>query len=158
MIVTFTGHRPDKLGGYGNGSYVYIVERVIREALVERCPDSVISGMALGTDQAAARAAIQCGIPVCAALPFAGQDARWPAQSQAEYAALLAQCAEVRVVCPGTYQPWKFIQRDAWMVSRCDEVWAVWDGSRGGTGSTVEIARRSRKPITNFWERIQALR
>lgn len=49
MIVAFTGHRPDKLGGYKlpNPTYVKVCQQ-IETKLVELKPEKIISGMALG--------------------------------------------------------------------------------------------------------------
>ena len=41
-------------------------------------PDAVISGMALGWDQAVARATADLGIPWVAAITFEGQESKWP--------------------------------------------------------------------------------
>jgi uncharacterized phage-like protein YoqJ len=61
--------------------------------------------MALGWDLAFARASVELGIPLIAAVPFEGQEAMWSPESQAKYRALLAEAETVHVVSPGAYRP-----------------------------------------------------
>lgn len=51
MILAFTGHRPDKLGGYSetNPLRAQITYEIMKQ-LYELKPTGVISGMALGVD------------------------------------------------------------------------------------------------------------
>lgn len=51
MIICATGHRPNKLGGYGRDVYARLVKLAYDYLAVQK-PDAVISGMALGWDQA----------------------------------------------------------------------------------------------------------
>ena len=76
MQVSFTGHRPHKLGGEYNykGPYTEYILKRVEEELVKLKPALVISGMAIGTDQIAALQAIIMQIPVLAAIPFEGQE------------------------------------------------------------------------------------
>lgn len=60
-----TGHRPDKLGGYGAGVSSRLVD-LARAALLRCRPNEVMSGMALGWDTALALGAIELGIPLTA--------------------------------------------------------------------------------------------
>lgn len=49
MIVAFTGHRPNKLGGYFEPNPVAIrVKKFLREELEKLNPDRAITGMAQG--------------------------------------------------------------------------------------------------------------
>lgn len=148
MIIAFTGHRPDKLGGYNLPNPTYIkVCQAIDAALREFKPEKVISGMALGIDQWAANIAIRLNIPFIAAIPFAGQEGKWPPASQKAYNLLLKRAAEQVIVCPGSYEIQKMQIRNEWMVDRCDKLIAVWDGSKGGTGNCVEYAKSVNKDI-----------
>lgn len=148
MIVSFTGHRPDKLGGYNlpNPTYLHVC-RQIDKALRELKPEKVISGMALGVDQWAANIAIKLGIPFIAAVPFTGQEKAWPPQSQKVFNNLLSKAAEVVIVSEGGYSAFKMQIRNQWMVDRADLVMAIWDGSKGGTGNCVEYAKSKNKEI-----------
>jgi uncharacterized phage-like protein YoqJ len=148
MIVAFTGHRPDKLGGYTLPNPIYIkVCREIDKALEELKPEKVISGMALGIDQWAAAIAYKKGIPFLAAIPFEGQEGKWPAESQRTFRLLRRLASEEIIVCPGGYAASKMQVRNQWMVDQCDRLIAVWDGSTGGTGNCVEYAKSINREI-----------
>lgn len=150
-IVAATGHRPSKLGGYGDEAYARLVKlaRWYLLALAEP-PAHVISGMALGWDQAFAEAAVQLGIPFVAAIPFKGQESKWPAASVGKYHALLEFAGQVHVVSEGGYSARKMHARNEWMVDNCDLLCAVWDGSAGGTAGCVAYARRMHKAVDNI--------
>lgn len=140
-VIAFTGHRPDKLGGW-NPTHP-VVERVklaIRGSLIDLEPSRVISGMALGVDQWAARESATAGVPFTAALPCDDMDAAWPTRSRTEFHELLALAAHVYVVSPGPYKPWKMQRRNEYLVDQCSCLVAVWDGSAGGTANCVAYA------------------
>ena len=150
MIVCATGHRPNKLGGYGLDVKTKL-EQLAFTWLEEHKPDKAISGMALGWDQAFARAAIELNIPLVAAIPFIGQEQAWPDSSQKEWKRLVDAAYEVVIVSEGGYAAWKMQKRNEWMVDTCDLVLALWDGSSGGTDNCVKYARTKSKSIHNLW-------
>lgn len=156
MIVAFTGHRPDKLGGYGPSPTQDRVRQAIRNTLtgppplpqsIERRVTAAISGMALGVDQWAAEICVELGIPFTAAVPFVGQERRWPEDSQRRYQLLLQKAYNIVVVSPGGYHPWKMQARNEWMVKNSDVLLAVWDGSGGGTANCVRYAQEVGRAI-----------
>lgn len=143
MIVAATGHRPNKIGGYEWEAPQRVwVRQQIKQSLIELRPDKCISGMALGVDQDFAFICATLGIPFTAALPFIGQENRWPASSQKFYEWLLERAADVVVVSPGEYSANKMQVRNEWMVDHCDILLAVWDGSDGGTGNCIRYAQK----------------
>lgn len=148
MIAAFTGHRPDKLGGYKlpNPTYLYVCQE-LDKALRQLDPKQVITGMALGVDQWAAHIAYKLGIPFIAAVPFEGQEKAWPAPSQKAFHHLLKLACEKVIVSPGGYSSAKMQIRNEWMVDHCDILIAVWDGSKGGTGNCVQYAQSIGKQI-----------
>jgi len=148
MIITVTGHRPNKLGGYKipNPIYNSVIESLTCSFSFFK-PEQVITGMALGVDQWAAEICIEFGIPFIAAMPFPDQEAVWPAQSQAKFQYLLSRASHVITVSEGGFSPKKMHVRNAWMIDRCHLVLAVWDGSSGGTASAVSYAKRINRPI-----------
>lgn len=160
MIVAGTGHRPDKLAvpdhaAYSDGQ----LERLTRFAeriLIEEDPRRVISGMAQGWDMALAHAAANLRIPWTAAVPFEGQERRWPKDTQAHYRALLARADRVVVVSPGGYSPYKMQVRNEYMVRHAWKVLALWDGSPGGTANCVEFADGIERPYRRLWNEWQA--
>jgi uncharacterized phage-like protein YoqJ len=148
MIVAFTGHRPDKVGGYNlpNPTYIHIC-REIEKALKELNPDKAISGMALGVDSYAASVCIRLNIPFIAAIPFKGQEKAWPQKSQRAYHLLLSKSCEQVIVCEGEYAPFKMQVRNQWMVDHCDVLIAIWDGTPGGTANCINYAKAKNKQI-----------
>lgn len=148
MIVAFTGHRPQKLGGFKipNPTYVNICQKIETE-LTNLKPSKVISGMALGIDQWAAFIAFKLKIPFDAAIPFLGQEKAWPKESQKIYHLLLKQAANQIIVSPGDYSAAKMQIRNEWMVKNCDTLIAIYDGSEGGTGNCIKYAQFIKKPI-----------
>ena len=152
MIIAGTGHRPNKLGGYG----AEVMSRLKRCAILELSriePTLVISGMALGWDQALAKAAIHLKIPFHAYVPFAGQELKWSIHSQREYDDLLEKAHSVIYCSPGGYSPHKMQIRNERMVDACDLLLALWDGSPGGTANCIRYAQEVGKNIENCWHR-----
>lgn len=144
MILGITGHRPPSLGGYDIPNPMYEkVYRALQDAFHQLRPSKIISGMAQGTDQWAAWAAMELDIPYIAAVPCDGQDSMWPEMAKRKYKILLDSAAEVVVVSPGKYAPEKMHQRDRWIVDNSDSLLAVWSGIRhGGTFATVRHAEK----------------
>lgn len=149
MIIAVTGHRPNKLGGYREDAFRTLVALATNMFQAQK-PSRVITGMALGWDQAVAQACIDCGIPFTAAVPFSGQEQRWPAASQERYRTLLAAADNIVVVSEGNYAAWKMQKRNEWMIDQADLVIACWDGSAGGTANAVNYARRKGVRIENI--------
>jgi uncharacterized phage-like protein YoqJ len=151
MILAGTGHRPDKLGGYSQDVFKRLLA-VASDALGTYKPDVVISGMALGWDQALAQAAVDHNIPFIAAVPFEGQEMVWPDTSRLTYNLLLARAQERIVVNPGPYASWKMQARNVWMVDNADQILALWDGKPGGgTWNCIQYANQQNKPVINCW-------
>lgn len=151
MILAATGHRPEKLGGYGESVAARLRRGATRYLKTQIGVEQVISGMALGWDTAWALAATDLGIPFIAAIPFAGQECRWPTESQERYWALLKKSARVVIVNDGGYHPAKMQSRNCWMVEHSDKLVALWDGSSGGTANCVKWAETIGKPVENLW-------
>lgn len=151
----FTGHRPNKLGGYNESNAIMSdvkarLDHAIDYALDHLGITTFISGMALGVDMAAAELVLKkreqfprYGIRLIAAVPFEGQERMWPKQSQERWSEIISQADEVVYVCEPGYTAWKMQKRNAWMVDNSALVIAVWDGTKGGTGNCVEYARKA---------------
>lgn len=147
MIIAATGHRPDKLqNGHSDETLARLVSLAkdyLRRAWTEG--DPVISGMALGWDTAWALAALDLGVDLIAAVPFKGQESKWPAKSQELYRDILSRAWLVEVVMEGGYSPPSFQRRNEFMVNRADRICALWDGSPGGTGNCIRYATKMGK-------------
>jgi len=156
--IAFTGHRPNKLGGYDDNSPKRIalrqeIQETLQRAVVKYGNTHeiiVISGGALGVDQDAARVAYQMNIPFIVAQPCKNHESKWPKESQIKYKKMIELAHEVVLVSDGTYPELgaKCMQdRNIWMVDHCDALIAVWDGTSGGTANCVGYAKRVGKPI-----------
>jgi uncharacterized phage-like protein YoqJ len=153
MTVCFTGHRPDKLGGYNESNPIMtsVRKRLTHEIrrLLLAGNRTFITGMALGIDQLAADIVLELkaggisNIRLIAAVPFIGQERMWPPTSQRKFHEILAKCDEVVHVCEAGYAAWKMQKRNEWMVDHAEIVIAVWDGTAGGTGNCVKYAERA---------------
>ena len=150
-VFAATGHRPDKIGGYGI-AVANELHRLAKQSLRVHWPDLVVTGMALGWDMAVAEAAIDLKIPFVAAVPFRGQQSAWPFSSQERYNHLLKKAHEIVVVCEGGYAAWKMQRRNEYMVDRATEILALWNGTPGGTANCIDYANRCRKPVHNVWD------
>jgi uncharacterized phage-like protein YoqJ len=151
MIICGTGHRPDKLGGYGP----QVADKLMflaRDWLIVYQPEHVISGGALGWDQALAWAAYATKTPFTMALPFPGFEDRWPEESKSKLHALMQLAEKVVFVNEGPYAGWKMQVRNEWMVNNSDQVLALWNGTEGGTANCVRYAKKVGKPIINLWD------
>lgn len=164
-VLAGTGHRPDKLGGYGPSPIQTAVRAAIRERLLHyrlaHGLRGIYGGMALGFDTWWAEEALNLHIPVVAVVPFSGQEKRWPSRPrdgeqfspQQWYRMLLARCANVivlhptkppnyRVACDWMDERNLFMVRNAWGTVAC------YNGDvTGGTANTVRLVGRLQKPI-----------
>lgn len=155
MKIAGTGHRPNKLGGYSDRIFERLVN-LSERALRYFKADYVISGMALGFDQALAQAAINLGIPFEAAIPFKGQEGLWPEQSQIRYRELLEHANKISYLFSKPRDKQGIVhcmfRRDEYMVDQCDMVVSLWNGDlTGGTAHTIRYANSVGKPVKNLW-------
>jgi uncharacterized phage-like protein YoqJ len=163
MILAATGHRPDKLNGFSDSAFNALVTLATaylthHKRTVIGTIDSTISGMALGWDQAWAQASFDCGIPFTAAVPFFGQESRWPLKSQAAYQALLSKASNIVYVCSPDYAAWKMQRRNEWIVDHCDRLVALWDGGEtGGTANCIRYAQEQGREIVNLWPKFEKI-
>jgi uncharacterized phage-like protein YoqJ len=148
LIVGGTGHRPDKLGGYGKNPTAVAIAAAAGAELDRLRPALVLSGMALGFDQWLAWLAVRRSIPFVACVPFEGQERRWKAEQQSAYRVLLAKAEDVVHVCGPGYAGWKMQRRNEYMVDGCGTLLAAWDGTDGGTANCVRYAQRVGRDLT----------
>ena len=168
MITMATGHRPQKLGGFGQAAELKRLN-LARLAVAEMKPDEAISGMALGWDTAWAIACIEAGIPLIAACPFRGQEKVWNAESRAVYDIILESAAEIVYVdeldgygfpglAPGVYHPGKLQTRNEWMADNSGSCAAIWDGTKGGTGNCIRYIESEGLAWRNFYPEWKGMR
>ena len=128
FCLSGTGHRPNKLyKSYKGEEYLLktleiVIPRIEKEIHQIDCG---LSGLALGFDIALAKTFIKFKIPWTAAIPFRGQESKWPANSQKEYHNLLSQATNIVYVDelnsqPPGYSIDKLQKRNKYLVNECD--------------------------------------
>lgn len=159
LVIGVTGHRPSKLAKQNcySDETLKKLTRLAYQNLKKLRPNKVITGMALGWDTGAAIAALLLKIPVVAAVPFQGQESRWPPAAQRRYRRLLEKIensgGEIVIVSEGQYSPKKMLLRDEYIVDNCDILVALWDGKKSGcTHHTVSYAQQQNVEIVNLWK------
>lgn len=162
VILGITGHRPHKLAPkpqcYRKEFRIELTQFAM-SLLEEIQPDQVISGMALGWDQAAAIAAIKLEIPLIAAVPFSGQESQWPEASQKLYQKILGRATEVVVVSGSGYSARAMQARNEWIVDHSHQLLALCDPANpGGTRNCIVYAASKGVPVQNCWGQFKALK
>lgn len=169
LRIAFTGHRPNKLGGYDwNNPKNHKIRTTLFNTIADIMVTSkehdfmFISGGALGVDQFAfdvvnyIKSVVVCdkyNIQNIIAVPFKDQPNSWFNKDDINrYKEQLKQADRIiyvdtldeykRTNTPeGKYNPQKLQIRNAYMVDNCDILIAVWDGSNSGTGNCVHYAK-----------------
>lgn len=155
-IVAVTGHRPNKLGGYDKQTRL-MLEGYARRVIHDENPDLVITGMALGWDQAVGQACVDLTLPFVAALPFATHGDNWPAEARSRYDRLLQRArSATRVWEIAKYRmltiEQALDQRNWFMVDQCSSLLALYNGEKkGGTANCVRYAKLKDRMIVNVW-------
>lgn len=149
--VAFTGHRPNKLGGYASDNPLKAaIQRALHQRLAALRPKRAWIGLALGFDQWAAEVCVARGIPFVACIPFVGQEEAWPQASRGAYYYLRGKAEYVLYFGP-SYGELYFEIRDHFMVDRLrqpeDRLIACWNGTSGGTALTVAYAQKTLLPV-----------
>lgn len=145
----FTGHRSSKLPWGGNEADPRCVELKRKlaaavEELYRRGVRHFICGMATGCDMFFAEAVTELrerrpDVTLEAAIPCEEQDRRWAPELSARYDRLLAEC-DSRTLVSRAYTPECMMRRNRYMVDKAGTVLAVFNGSHGGTFSTLRYA------------------
>lgn len=153
--IAVTGHRPNKLWGYDlhNPNYIEMKE-LFKHILITKNASEGITAMALGVDQIFALAVLELkqqgyDIKLICTIPCLNHPCKWLEESKILYYNILDKADEVVQVSNKPYQPYLMQLRNEYNVDRCDELLAVYDGSKsGGTYNCIKYAESKRKPIT----------
>lgn len=150
----FTGHRPDKLGGFDmkNPTMLKLKDKlleVIEELITRENKSRFISGGALGTDTAAFWCVhmLKKKYPVIeniVAIPFKNQDKVWSDEQKYWYQRMLESADEIVNVeevdkyktdddNPGEFSVAKMQKRNEYMVDHSQAIVAVYDGGKERT-------------------------
>lgn len=154
-MIFFTGHRPQKLGGFNPNNPTALWVRGELHRAVQRASGKghheFISGMALGVDQWAAEIVLDLRKRLVCAIPFPSQANKWPEASQLHWHDLISRAllsgGSMVEVSPDPYSAGKMQIRNVYMVDQSIAGIAVWDGSSGGTGNCVQYALEQGKRV-----------
>ena len=161
MVCAFTGHRPERLpwGADESDERCMALKALMIETIREVCENgcrAFLCGMARGCDTYFAECVLavrQSGFPdvrLTAMIPCPSQASSWTDDERKRYDTLCKCCDDVRVLEP-LYSDGCMLRRNRAMVDEADLIISVWDGSSGGTASTVRYAERCDKPIRRLW-------
>lgn len=157
LIIAGTGHRPHKLGGYERLTEIRCIRLTLdflRELRKTREIKEIITGMAMGWDQALAEAALMLDIPLMAYLPCRNMHKHWTSTSQERWLRILNRADGVFSASREDYVgPWCMQKRNEMMVDDCNMILALWDGSDGGTANCIGYANRKHPDLefVNLW-------
>lgn len=161
VVVSGTGHRPDKLGGHNK--WPLVEPRLIALAcchiskLRESHPNlAIMSGMALGWDTVLSKAARELDIPLLAATPCFNQGSRWSAAQNETHRELLLYASEI-IVVHKDYSAKAMQDRNIFMVNECYTMLNCWDGTTGGTYNCVKYINKMQRNNRNLWKDIKCL-
>lgn len=172
MIKTyaFSGHRPNKLGGWNwdapfNKKIREHYSAKLRTIMSIYRNDQLVflCGMADGFDMYMADVVLELKkefpkVLLVAAVPFKNQPVVWSEEVKERYTRILDRCDRVVYVDDlsqyrmpsvevGDYHNVKYLNRNDYMVSVMDEGIVLWDGSSGGTCDFVKRASKYGKYI-----------
>lgn len=155
MIIAGTGHRPKYCPCGYDESHPWLenLRKVLKEKILEKSPDGIITGMAIGFDTWLAEAAIETGTYLSCYVPFEDQGKTWPPKAYKKYLEILDR-ADCILYVSQEYSRDCFLKRDRAMVEDADEIFCLLNSSlkQSGTYYTVNYAKQKGKLITNFWE------
>ena len=151
-LLAVVGHKPPDLGGYDANPVADAVRAKLAEVLAAKRqlnPDLVVlTGLGLGSEQLAAEAAAEAGVPYVAVLPYPDPDSQWPSSSRKAFRGLVAG-AQATVVLQSKPPATKQLagaalrRRDAWLARHAQEAIAVWDGADPAVGRAVRALQDS---------------
>jgi len=148
---TFTGHRESKLPWRDNENDIrclrlkkHLYDAV--EAVFHSGVRHYICGMASGSDLYFAEAVLQLRqehpeITLEAAIPCEGQSARWSTAQRNRYDRIVSEC-DYQTVIQKEYTPECMLRRNRYMVDESDYLISAYNGTPGGTRSTLLYAIR----------------
>lgn len=156
LRVAGSGHRPPKIftsNPWSDENFKNLTAFIIN-TIENRQIDEVITGGALGFDQALATAAQYLEIPYSVYIPFEGFNSVWPAKSRNKLEALCNSAKEVRVISNHIGYAKAFQKRNEAMVDNSNYLLCLWDGTQhGGTSNCLEYAASKENYETfNLWD------
>lgn len=155
-VCAFTGHRAKKLPwGYNERDerclHLKKTLHDVVESLAESGVKHFVCGMALGCDLYFAEAVLAVQdehpeITLEAAIPYRAQAEHWLRSSRERYYDILSRCAVVTVLHE-EYSRECLLERNRYMVDKCDILLVCYDEQQGGTLYTLNYARKKQKEL-----------
>lgn len=159
-----TGHRPNGMParyGYGiyNESWTELkngLKNIIKWYRMSKNDNDItlITGMALGVDQVFWLAASELrqehpeyNIKIEAAIPFKGQESKWPRLSQQDYKRMVDHSDIRTIVSDGGYSSAKMETRNRYMVDKSNLIIAICNKNTGGTANCIKYAKSKWKTV-----------
>lgn len=152
----FTGHRAEKLPWKNDerAPGCLRLKTAIEDVLSSLYADGrrhFLCGMATGADiyfgeAVAALREERPDVTLEAAIPFAGQEKRWPVYWQQRYSRLTEACDKITVLHQA-YTPTCMMDRNRYMVDASGILIAAYNGAPGGTRATIRYALRQGLPV-----------
>lgn len=152
LILAGTGHRPPRLGGYGDATRDKL--GILASNVISRlAPVYGYCGGALGWDTAWGMALMGAGIPYCMALPSPDMGKSWPARDKGILAILIENADKVKYLSD-RYSIGAYTKRDRYMVSQAEGVVAILDPTMtdSGTYRACQHAKSLNLPVLNLWD------
>ena len=147
----FSGHRPEKMPFYDNrNSYDFLIFKKALEHAIQDAINSgyryFITGMARGMDLWSAQTVIAFrraygDIKLEAAIPYEGLEKDWSRADRLAFNEVRSMCDSEIVFAP-QYMQGLMHQRNRYMVDASGVLIAAYNGSPGGTRSTLLYALR----------------
>lgn len=165
MVVSFTGHRPDKISGWNKAPER--VEQQLRQALAEEVERlargggvTFMSGMAPGIDLWAAdevlrlraEGVVDGSTRLVLAIPYPNFERSFEQCFRALYESIVARADEVVYVSQG-YHHGCYARRNDFLADGADLVVAYYEGTEGGTRYTIRRAQKGGKEVLNLHQR-----
>lgn len=148
----FTGHRPQNLPWVFNEQdkrclqMKFQLKKEIVKA-IEKGYTTFISGMALGFDIICAEMVLELKkvyphIKLIGALPCRTQDKLWKEKDKLRYRVLLSELDGIRCIYDNYTSVECMLERNRFMINNSSLVIALFNGTNGGTKTTLEYARQ----------------
>ncbi len=151
ITCCFTGHRADKLpwGDNESAPACLTLKRAIADVLASLYAGGYrhfICGMATGSDIYCGEAVVALrdehpDVTLEAAVPYSGQEKRWPTRWRQRYFRLAEECDKLTVL-HRDYTADCMMDRNRYMVDASSVLVAVYNGAPGGTRATMLYAMR----------------
>ena len=151
ITCTFTGHRENKLpwrDDENDPRCLRLKERMFdaAQAVYHSGIRHFICGMATGCDMYFGETILRLReehpeITLEAAIPCEGQSARWSAERRRRYDRIVSEC-DYQTVIGKEYTPDCMLQRNRYMVDASSVLISAYNGTPGGTRSTLLYAIR----------------